>query len=945
MVRGNSFAILLLVIISFISCESQVDSSINNINAISDEQFAEEIDVLIDSVSYIFDQCEDIEELSEYLPAIKDIKYVEKAYISDNALIVKVSGGGKIIWEFPRPEIVYEADPDFSDYIMLESKIADLDDHSYSEKNNLAIVITEQIADYSRNLDILAREFRKRKFNVVPINEKDANIDFFRNRILSYDNVVLETHGNYDEESGLHWILTGESADFSTFIIKYKTEWRDDSIILCEDGTLCITENFVKHHMIAYPEIKTIFFNDACLSMDGNENFANELLKKGVQAYLGYDISNYLGHIASTYFYLNMLNGYNVKEARDKLSEVNYTAIAADTRKQIVFSQEQKHLRLVGNTKDCFIHPVIKDVSADVITNSVVLNMRISDAIPNMKVGFCYSADTKNPDINNSDFLEVLIEAKDIENNKEASLSMTVPDLKMAREYYYRPYILFDGEYYFGESSSFITSFDEVFAFLYDVYMSTEGWNWYNSNHWLSEKPYDEWYGVSINNYGQIELDLSGNNLKGSLNLSGFNRIAVLCCWDNQLTSLDVSGCSRLEELYCSNNEISSLTFMGCPSLVDLDCSGNRISSSAFVILPSIRYLNCSGNPIYSLSLSGMESLEELYCYSYDMKMLDISGCSSLTWLDCFHCADNYPEIEFEVVDISGCTKLEEFDYTARSLKKFNAQNCTSMQTIYLADAKLEELNVSGCSALESLGFSGIGLEVNLEDCVNLKYLSSVGVHTLNINNHSALEYVYVNSNNTSRVILNDCPSLEEVECSSCGTLKVSNCSSLAKLDLNANWGSIDELIVENCNLLEWINCNGINLSSLSVKSCSKIWELDCARNQISKFDISGLPELLTLDCSTNQISSLNISGFPLLERIYCSHNKISSFEIDKLDNLWHLRCEDNMIKKQIPDWFDQLSEFRYDRRFDYMNGVTVDKGVGWWYQWELESFLNPSKD
>jgi hypothetical protein len=199
--------------------------------------------------------------------------------------------------------------------------------------------------------------------------------------------------------------------------------------------------------MKASPKKETLFFNDACLSMAGNASFADELLEKGVQTYLGYDISNYFGDIAAAYFYLNMLNGYNVKEAREKLSEVNYTGIAADTDQEIVFSQEQTHLRLAGATKDCFIHPVIEEVSADVTLNSVELNLIISDAIPNMKVGFCYSAQTKDPTVNNSDFIEDIIEARDINNNMEASLSVVVPDLLMATEYYYRPYGVFDGEY------------------------------------------------------------------------------------------------------------------------------------------------------------------------------------------------------------------------------------------------------------------------------------------------------------------------------------------------------------------------------------------------------------------------------------------------------------------------------------------------------------------
>ena len=40
-----------------------------------------------------------------------------------------------------------------------------------------------------------------------------------------------------------------------------------------------------------------------------------------------------------------------------------------------------------------------------------------------------------------------------------------------------------------------------------------------------------------------------------------------------------------------------------------------------------------------------------------------------------------------------------------------------------------------------------------------------------------------------------------------------------------------------------------------------------------------------------------------------------------------------------IPDWFSQITNFNYEKRYQYskFTGTYTDKGYGWWYPGEPE--------
>ena len=100
-------------------------------------------------------------------------------------------------------------------------------------------------------------------------------------------------------------------------------------------------------------------------------------------------------------------------------------------------------------------------------------------------------------------------------------------------------------------------------AALVALYNATEGASWWTSTNWLSDRPLDEWHGVTTNSDGRVAgLDLSLNLLTGPLpaELGGLTNLELLDVWGNQLMGpipAELGGLRKLVSLYLDNNELT----------------------------------------------------------------------------------------------------------------------------------------------------------------------------------------------------------------------------------------------------------------------------------------------------------------------------------------------------------------------------------------------------
>ena len=82
-------------------------------------------------------------------------------------------------------------------------------------------------------------------------------------------------------------------------------------------------------------------------------------------------------------------------------------------------------------------------------------------------------------------------------------------------------------------------------AALVALYEATDGDNWTNNTHWLSDRPLGEWHGVTTNTYGRVTaLNLSANQLSGQIppELGNLYNLEDLYLGGNQLSGCVPSG-------------------------------------------------------------------------------------------------------------------------------------------------------------------------------------------------------------------------------------------------------------------------------------------------------------------------------------------------------------------------------------------------------------------
>lgn len=98
---------------------------------------------------------------------------------------------------------------------------------------------------------------------------------------------------------------------------------------------------------------------------------------------------------------------------------------------------------------------------------------------------------------------------------------------------------------------------------LIDFYEATDGPNWRNNTHWLSDLPVFMWHGVTADGNGQVtRLDLRNNDLAGKIptGLANLDSLTHLDLGENYINGQippELSRLSKLEELRLDNNDLT----------------------------------------------------------------------------------------------------------------------------------------------------------------------------------------------------------------------------------------------------------------------------------------------------------------------------------------------------------------------------------------------------
>ncbi len=218
---------------------------------------------------------------------------------------------------------------------------------------------------------------------------------------------------------------------------------------------------------------------------------------------------------------------------------------------------------------------------------------------------------------------------------------------------------------------------------------------------------------LTANISGLTSLDVASLNITSLTGIQDFAALQTLYCQSNSLSSLNLTSNTSLNYLNCSqNSNLSSLNLNGLTNLTTLYCGQDSLPALNLSTNTSLTYVDCWANQLQYLNVKGLSNLTELHCNANSLTNLDLSTNSNMAYLDCqvnqltalslnpsspftnIYCGYNTALSNLDVTSFSTLTDFfivgDPFTYLDlrqnTNLTFFNAQSCTSLSCILVAD-------------------------------------------------------------------------------------------------------------------------------------------------------------------------------------------------------------------------------------------------------------------
>ncbi|CAG8495025.1 25214_t:CDS:10 [Racocetra persica] len=435
------------------------------------------------------------------------------------------------------------------------------------------------------------------------------------------------------------------------------------------------------------------------------------------------------------------------------------------------------------------------------------------------------------------------------------------------------------------------------------------------------------------------ELNISGKELEGELDLSDFVNLENLYCDKNQLTGLNISGCYKLKHLICNYNKLTNLNIKNCPEIVVLMCGINYLTNLDFLdhlnsdklqglflidndfprndLTPFSRFVNlfilAIGNSdskeraekgIFNRfygslePLQNMSKLEHLIIPNTDID----SGLeylpNSVEKLFCQVHQEVSPDRRVKAIG----QELRRFGEPKKDESYNGLDNLAHLLPIWKANRslklKIQELEQANDDSFQELIKSDKEYALAAHAIQKGYNSTTVNIMDFNYDNKELGKTI-----NGGELDLTEFPNLEKIYI--CGLylkskltkLTLANKVKLASLDCSYN--EFQELEITDFTNLKKLVCHNNNLVSLSLTNCPNIIELDFENNSLTdlNFLIGSVPliNLEKLNLSGNKsISSLEpLKNLKNLKSLNISKTSLSP-NLEHLENLTELDCSGN---------------------------------------------------
>lgn len=202
--------------------------------------------------------------------------------------------------------------------------------------------------------------------------------------------------------------------------------------------------------------------------------------------------------------------------------------------------------------------------------------------------------------------------------------------------------------------------------------------------------------GVKVENGYVTEIDWSGKNIAGALNLSGFKYLKKVDVTGNKITAVTLKNNPAMVEFNGGNNRIADITITGCPQMQYLRLNRNRLAEFDFSEVPMVKKVNISGNMIEVLDVANAVNLEYLNCMSNAIKQFTVTGCQNLKSI---YAGFN----DITAVELAGLVKLENLNINSNKLAKVYIQDLPALETLLCSDNHMQQLVVKGCTNINEI--------------------------------------------------------------------------------------------------------------------------------------------------------------------------------------------------------------------------------------------------
>ncbi len=431
---------------------------------------------------------------------------------------------------------------------------------------------------------------------------------------------------------------------------------------------------------------------------------------------------------------------------------------------------------------------------------------------------------------------------------------------------------------------------------LINLYNATNGEHWLHNDNWCSDKPLNEWYGVTTDKDGKVtELIFTGNyyelsnKLEGAASFNGLKKLKRLYCDGNSLSSIDVSGCPALTNLSCGNKELTALKLSA--NLEELTCNNAEITSLDLSLCTKLRTLSLGENQISVIDLSSCTLLENLSCSGKALQNIKFANsCVALTYVDINRTSIKEIDLsdiktlgsvsvinndDLTKLKVSGCNNLFYFVCEQNKLQALDVSGLTKLNELQCWSNELTSLNVTGCTALERLWF---------------QYNK---ISNIDISSCTKLDHINCEENNLTSLDAHNLKNLKAITCkkNQLTSLNVSGCTSMQVIQCDSN--KLETLDLSNLTNLESVSCTYNNMTSLiTLNTTGKYNALNCSNNLLTSLDATGFS---TIDCSYNNLSNLKVGAS--LFMLWCSHNQLDKIDFSTCTRIAELDCSYNKLK------------------------------------------------